>query len=144
MRGEIGLFFLIAPLARVQSARERSARARKDIGGSERGARRRFIPRRVFLFLSLSSCVLPDGRYATYPFFLGSVFSSSVSLWSSSKIFKNSFFLLSTTLNERARLAREKKNTSRMTNANRTVISIVCLVHLQLTFINLFSFLLHL
>jgi len=45
---------------------------------------------------------------------------------------------------QRARALRGKKNTSRMTNANRTVISIVCLVHLRLTFINLFSFLLHL
>jgi len=45
---------------------------------------------------------------------------------------------------QRARALRGEKNTSRMTNANRTVISIVCLVHLQLTFINLFSFLLHL
>ena len=45
---------------------------------------------------------------------------------------------------QRARALRGEKNTSRMTNANRTVISIVCLVHLRLTFINLFSFLLHL
>ena len=129
-RGEIGLFFLSRrskPRASEAHAREKISEGTKEEpdDASSRGA--------CFSF-SLSSCVLPDGRYATYPFFLGSVFSSSVSLWSSSKIFKNSFFLLSTTtLNERGALCEGKKNTLRITNANRTVISIVCLVHLQLT-----------
>ena len=105
-------FFNSRSRARALKARFSEAHAREKISEGMREERDGASSRGACFSFSLSlHAFFRMGDTRRIHLFLGSVFSSPVSLWSSSKIFKNSFFfLLSTTLNATsARLARGKK-----------------------------------